>query len=509
MTNMDSAINKQLEYLYSNGKGEVGLEVGADAGLGTNDYIQVPECMKKRWAAKVKLVEYNKVFKPIANIKRYIPGTSAKDYHSEIGWVTSGKVRIVGMKKEVMIASTEGENWIEIEEIHVDPMTSKDMAAFYTVNVGHIDDENIGENHHMWVHAVRFWAVAGGLVTANKNKEYTIVPTPKEFHSKSDTFCSFAINYSANAWTACAARTTSWKKTNHCTGGTPAIGLPRRWMQKENHWKTGQDISTQKKSDVTVTSAFYVATHAVSVHAVLAQLAPSDEHHWCLIDPSYGFIQNWDIGESVKVRMVPRDQVAGTAMVVDSLVVLRMLTSDGLAPILEFSNQAEQLVSAHEEVKSKGMMCGVYKSWYFDGYPGQIQNSGFSQRSTQYFDLVNELAIVAVKFYLGSTIAQSPTLQNVARQSSYESIKANWSAAAQFRHEIATGDLIKVIGIIKGVSGAPIVKKLLSEDANDQYTAISDFNRKLTQLGTLLDVENVKQLDVGNLLVSSNVAIER
>lgn len=504
---VDSIINGQLTYLYSNGKGEVGLEVGADAGLGTNDYIQVPDCMKKKWAAKVNLVEYNKIFKPLKNIKEYIKGSYAKDYRGEPGWVTEGLIQIVGIAKKVKIVSSEGDHWVEISEIHVDPMTASDMAAFYTVNIGHIDDDCIGDEHHMWVHAVRFWSVAGGLVMANNNKEYSLVPTPKEMHPRSSEFCSFAINYSANAWTACAARTTSWKKTNHCTGGTPAIGLPRRWMQKENHWKVGLDIAAQRKSDVKVTSAFYVATHAVSVHAVLAQFAPSDDDHWCTVDPSYGMIFKWNILESIKVRMVPRDQVAGTAMVVDSLVVLRMLTSDGLAPILEFSNQAENLVSAYNEVKSNGMVCGVYKSWYFDGYPGTVRNSAFSQRSHQYFDLINELAIVAVKFYMGSTIAQSPTLQNVARQSSYESIKANWASAAQVKHELATGDLIKVIGMIRGVSGAPIVKKLLSDVVDDQTRAVGEFNAKLNQLGVLLEVQNVKQLDVDNLLINPNIAI--
>ncbi|CAF1514231.1 unnamed protein product [Adineta steineri] len=57
---------------------------------------------------------------------------------------------------------------------------------------------------------------------------------PQWIDPGNEAFAAFSIESSGNAWTACAARTTSWKKSNHATGGIPAIGLPRRWMQKEN-----------------------------------------------------------------------------------------------------------------------------------------------------------------------------------------------------------------------------------------------------------------------------------
>ncbi|CAF4014174.1 unnamed protein product, partial [Rotaria sp. Silwood1] len=39
-------------------------------------------------------------------------------------------------------------------------------------------------------------------------------------------------------------------------------------------------------------------------------MVPEDDHHWCVLDPSYGMIIEWDIGESIKIRMSPREQVA-------------------------------------------------------------------------------------------------------------------------------------------------------------------------------------------------------
>lgn len=50
MSELDTqAINAQLKALFRNGRTEIGLEVGADAGLSPNEYIQIPQSMQKTW----------------------------------------------------------------------------------------------------------------------------------------------------------------------------------------------------------------------------------------------------------------------------------------------------------------------------------------------------------------------------------------------------------------------------------------------------------------------------
>ncbi|CAF4603065.1 unnamed protein product, partial [Rotaria sp. Silwood2] len=100
------------------------------------------------------------------------------------------------------------------------------------------------------------------------------------------------------------------------------------------------------------------------------------------------------------------------------------------------------------------MLCSPYRSCFFDDFPGALPEVESSQRSPQYFNLVQELALIAVKFYIETTLAQSPSLQSVARQSSYESIKSNWSAVAMTRHEVSSGDMIKLLNVVHGISAA-------------------------------------------------------
>jgi hypothetical protein len=492
---LTTQINNQLTYLYSNGKGEAGLEVGVDIGLGPNEFIQIPKSMEKMWVAKIDEAKWNVQHKPFDKVEKYDEAKGVAYYVGKEGWISRGPIRIWGGDKQVRVKNGSISEWVDIDEFHIVPHTIDDFKRFYTVNVGHIDDDKIENQHHFWVHSVRLWSLIGGLVTTSKNQEYTLVDDPVQIDPKATEFAAYAINFSVNAWTACAARTTSWKKSNHATGGTPAIGLPRRWMQKENFWKNVAEGGIQKKFEIMLTSAFYVATHATSVHAVLSQFVPEDLHHWCYLYPSCGLVWDWDIGESIRIRMSPREQVAGAAMVVDAVVVMKMLVSEGVAPALEFVSQAHALMDAYKQVKQYGMLCAVYKKWFFDGHPGILDEVDFSQRSSSYFDLVSELAIIAVKFYAGSTISMSPSLQNAARQSPYESIKSNWAAAALMRTEISSGDLVKIIELVRGVSSTAFIQKLTSADPTLEVAGMMEYNQALRSLGDLVGMTNVKQLD--------------
>jgi len=88
-----------------------------------------------------------------------------------------------------------------------------------------------------------------------------------------------------------------------------------------------------------MTSAFYVATHASSVHPILILMAPSDRTHWAEIDSKFGLILLWDLGASVITRMAPKTQVAGTSVIVDSMVVVKMMFHRGIVPMLSHTSQ--------------------------------------------------------------------------------------------------------------------------------------------------------------------------
>jgi hypothetical protein len=228
----------------------------------------------------------------------------------------------------------------------------------------------------------------------------------------------------------------------------------------------------------------------------LSQFAPDDEHHYCHLYPAYGMIWKWDIGESIKIRMNPRDQVSGVSMVTDSMVVLKMLVSEGLAPILENIGQAQSLKNAHEIVKSKGMACAMYKKWYFDEYPDIDPSLDFNQRDPSFFDLISELSIIAVKYYSSSTIAQSPTLQNVASQSNFESLKSAWAMASILRQDIVNSDLSKVVNVIRGATSVPVITSILSDDVDISNEGRKVYNLKLSFLSTLVGIDKPKVLEM-------------
>ncbi|CAF1001453.1 unnamed protein product, partial [Didymodactylos carnosus] len=139
----------------------------------------------------------------------------------------------------------------------------------------------------------------------SKSKEYIIVDDPIAFHPSSDAFFEFAKRYHSNAWTAAAAKTTSWRRSNHATGAEIATEFPKRWLMKEGYWDSDQGKATRIQKQKNATSAFYIATHAVSVHSVLALMVPATKVHWAYIDPSFGCITSWDVRASTTVRMVP------------------------------------------------------------------------------------------------------------------------------------------------------------------------------------------------------------
>lgn len=128
-------------------------------------------------------------------------------------------------------------------------------------------------------------------------------------------------------------------------GVTLLVATPVGGYKKNEHWRNIADKTQARTEHQRETTAFYVATHAVSVHAALALMLPDNTHHWAVIDPCFGLCTHWDIIESTRMRMSPATQVAGTAMVVDAVVCLKMLVQEGIAPLLESGGGVVALVA--------------------------------------------------------------------------------------------------------------------------------------------------------------------
>ncbi|CAF1442995.1 unnamed protein product, partial [Didymodactylos carnosus] len=227
-------------------------------------------------------------------------------------------IQVVGDEISVWYQVGEFGDWVSTNELYFPTSNADDMRAFFTVNINHIKDITFEPKTQMWIHAIRFWSVVAGFVVTSKSKEYIIVDDPVAFHPSLDAFFQFAKRYHSNAWTAAAARTTSWRRSNHATGAEIATGFPKRWLMKEGYWDSDQGKATRIQEQKNATPAFYIAAHAVSVHSVLALMVPVTKVHWAYIDPSFGCITSWDVRASTTVRMVPNSQVAGTAIVMDS-----------------------------------------------------------------------------------------------------------------------------------------------------------------------------------------------
>jgi len=374
-----------LQAIFGNGRGEAGLEVGADPGLPLDHHVRIPRSMIKPWCVRLmrpdkddgKEVQeaYKKglaaTFKAQPKktdkgkekatdedavvVEDWDEANGPEYYQGKKGWVTAGEIVIhngwLWIPKETFGTEID----LLAYDFHISPMTEDDIANFVVVNTTHINDAEFDEQTKLWIHAIRFWATGSGFVRTSTSKEYIITDNPTNVPESARVAVGFIAEYSANAWTACAARAASWRKTNHATGGAVAAGFPRRWLQKMGYIVPHQDRTENARIQRNATSAFYVATHAASVHAVLSLMAEDDSNHWAKINPSSGFIPDWEVHESAKIRMRPNTQVAGAAMVTDSVVVLKMLVREGLVPLLVNLDQVDALVNAHSVVVENGV----------------------------------------------------------------------------------------------------------------------------------------------------------
>jgi hypothetical protein len=497
MTDVSNAINKRLAEFFQNGRAEVGLEVGADAGLSPEEYIQIPASFKKTWA--YRLVGTGQYDRQTADTTATLAGKQ--------GWVIPqpDSTRIIALSgrwyarpRDTITGAGQ-----EVDDIYVEPHTYDDVRRFIVANTGHVRDGELKVDQVYWVHAVRFWATITGLVTGSKQTEYVYVNDPVGDLSQADSLVDRVIKFRDEALTAVAARATSWRKSNHATGGDIAAGFPRRWLTQMKWFPTAGDDATNRPIRFQLTSAFYVATHAAAVHNVLAIMAPTDEGHWACIDPCHGLLMKWEVRESTSLRMAPKTQVAGTAMVVDAMVALRMLVAEGIAPLLESIHQWKGLHNQYILVEAGGVAVGSYAAWFMEGHPMGLPRRNFNQKSSECSDLVGELGAVARTYYARSTIGGSMALDNAMQQMATETAKNRWAAMAKEKRSATNVSAMRAYNRIVGASAGKVIAMLASDDNDTVTEAVATYNELLEKVGKGIGMESPPQINASDLFKST------
>jgi hypothetical protein len=410
------------------------------------------------------------------------------------GWHATEDKRVIihnGLTYMQADGSTER---TQFTDFFIQPHTFDDVRKFIAVNTGHVGEQEILAENIWWVHAVRFWSVVTGLVTGSKQSEWVEVPNPTDDLEQYTDDANRIIEFQDNALTASAARVASWRKTNHATGGPRATGFPRRWLGKNGFWINLPDKSQTATGQLKATTAFYIATHATCVHNALSLMAGSDHNHWASIDPKYGFLMRWDVRESTSIRMLPAEQVSGVAMVTDSMVVLKMLTQEGIYPMLENRSQARALVNAFNTVIANGIRVASYASWFLDGHPGQVTKVPFNQKDPQYASLIGELGAVATTYYGKSTIGQSPALDNAKQQLASETSKGRWSALSRAKASATNEMVIRAYANVTGSAVGDMFRGLASSELDIVTPAVASYNEMLTDASTMLNIAEPVQL---------------
>lgn len=505
-----ASANAALALLFANGRGEAGLEVGADPGLAVSEYIRIPARMLKRVAFRAATAASRPTGKPVD----FDPNTGIDGIQGEDGWTVVAAPAVVGSATSVFaqlprIQVQDGKFEYQgevFEGVYTDAPSIDDIRAFVQVNEGHIRAQDFSPEQQRWIHSARFWAVVAGFVATSKSSEWMVVPNPATVSTANDDVVMFIYNDWGNAWTAAAARTTSWRKTNHATGGQIAAGYPLRVLQKGGFWPTTQDPATRNAQSRTATDMFYVGNHATSVHAVLALMIPDDPHHWADIGASFGFIASWDRLESTRLRMAPRTQVAGAALPVDAMVVLQMAVKEGIAPLIGAIDQLPALVAMHSRVVAEGMAIAVYAKWFFDGHRDAPVLDPFSQKDAASMELIAELAVIAREYYPQSTIAASAALRNAAAQMADEQARNVWATLGSEKRRMRADKVLAVVRRMKGASASAAVDQMLSDDDTEVHTGVGAYNARNAAIARAIGLSRSFEINADAFIASRDAA---
>jgi hypothetical protein len=376
----------------------------------------------------------------------------------------------------------------DVSKVHIGSLTPAMVRDFYTANVVAAAVPGITEELQNFVHACRLVGVISGFVTTHHSREFEIVDTPANTHAGADAFFRYftADGAIAQFATAISARVSNWRRANHATCGDIASGFAKKVLQRAGFWAHSGDRAEVRAHHRRVTTAFYLGTHPCGVHAGLAAFVPDDSDHFAYVDPRFGYKFDWSLRPSAMARIAPKTQVAGTALVTDSIVVLRSLLKSNLAPLVDNLHQLNALAAAYDEVADKGMRVGVARKWFFADHPDDTRTYEFNQKDEAYAALVGTLATAATTFLAGTTIGQSPALANAAAGAADEAASLKWSALAARRTQMsgdAFVDAATALGVAMGsVAGITSTNATVRAAAVD---AANGINRAVARaLGT-------------------------
>jgi hypothetical protein len=448
----------------------------------------------KAWAAQAAL------FNPGAPVTGTQDTTivDAKAAAAKFGWVYNDEatVLVTGGKKWAKV----GEHRVLIDKAVQANPTADDARNFYTVNLAAVRPTVLLPAERKMAHAVRFWTVVAGLVTGTKSREYTEVEDPEEQAEGSQDFAEYAVNFQAQAFTAAAARAGNWRKSNHATGGPIATGFAATWLRKEGFTSVGADAREVDTVQKRITDAFYVATHAASVHAVLALMAPGDPGHWAEIDPKYGIFLDWEVMDSARIRLEGMTQVAGGAMVADSLVAAKMLIREGLGPLLNHRAQLTILVHQHQALERAGVAGGVYAKWYMDGHPTGATADPFTQKGQGADDLIGEIAWAATQYYGSHTIGKSPALKSAAAQLGDPSAESAWGSLAKSKATMSAAQIVAAYNVVKKAASVGDISKLTDKNADIVRKAVLDYNVETNAMANQVNITGAVSIDQARVL---------
>lgn len=500
---MEASIDPMLKRFFGSGPIEAGLEVGTDAGLSADEYIKIPKCCLKRVFYVESLANLNGmtvggVFVPKEELGYVV--AKVPDVVANLDAYDSDTMRFVffggGLFVKKLNASKEIDQLVGtdrlVSEVYCDQWTVDDIKSFLIVN--DVTSAMVDNQRRPFFDACRLLSVMLGVGLTDHDKEWAIVENPPAGTVYEDSRVLDLLNMATDASTALCVRAAMFRKTKHATGGSLATGFAKKFLLQKQ-WPM-KDNAEQKKS----TTDFYKAVHASSPVAILAMIAPKDLGHFAIFSPLCGIRGAMKVHASVSLRVGGPDQVAGGSMVSDALVVLKMLKSENILPLIKNTSLLGPLGLQHKKLREAGFRAHNAYQYYSGFHPYKLAGAHvpFDQREPGCFPLVSELATIALTYYQGRTIANSPSLKTADASTEDASISALWKAISLMRKSAPRDIIMTYYGAMKGQDVAQVLAKVIEADDARFDTEKTELQNTINTALSSFDIPNFS-IDLSSL----------
>ena len=312
-----------------------------------------------------------------------------------------------------------------------------------------------------------------GVGLTNHDKKWKVIADPLDADVKScdQSRVQDVLQSATDASTVLCVRAAMFRKTKDASGGSIATGFAKKFLMQKQ-WPM-KDRAEENRS----TTDFYKSVHAASPVALLAMIALEDLGHFSVFSTPCGLRGAIMVHALVKLWVSGADQVAGGSMVSDSLVVLKMLKSEGIIPLIKNTDQLGAFRILHKTLREGGFRAHnayqYYSSFHSKKSLGEAVH--FEQRDASCHPLVCELATIAMTYYKGRTIANIPSLCNAGAASEDSGISSLWKSISLIRSSAPRDVIMTYYGAVKGEDVAAVLGRVV--EAND-----AAFDNKKTQL---------------------------